>query len=157
MSKCFHCIILCLLSITASSCVSTDTASMNHQEPENDLFLMSVEAQRAYRESRWIDSVRLYQTLVERLPSDAYAWFYLANTYAQQGAFQPAIHAYEQSLRHDTEQPKAWFNLSRVYLLNAQLAMRQSMSLMAVTDPARDAIVKNLKTLEDLIHARKQP
>jgi len=62
-----------------------------------DVFQISENAEKAYRESRWSDAARQYQRLTEQVPGDAYIWFRLANTYAQKGDFGQAIHAYEKS------------------------------------------------------------
>lgn len=120
----------------------------------DDVFLLSASADRSYRESRWIDAARQYQQLTDRVPDDSYAWFRLGNTYAQQGAFEQAIHAYEASLARNAEQPKPWFNLSTVYLLNAQLAMTRAWEKMRPGDPARTMIERRLQSLNDLMHDR---
>jgi tetratricopeptide (TPR) repeat protein len=150
-----------LLSVTLGACAFTGQPTGDARQldtpqgqPGPDLFLLSVEAQRAYKQSRWIDAVRLYQQLIEQVPSDAAAWFRLANTYTQQGGFDRAIYAYEQSLTYDADQPKAWFNLSTVYLLNAQNAMQQAHAGMRQGDPARAMIETRLQKLSQLIHSR---
>lgn len=120
----------------------------------DDVFRLSAEADSAYRESRWIDAARDYQRLTERVPRDAYAWFRLGNTYAQQGAYDRAIHAYETSLQHDSEQPKPWFNLSTAYLLRAQLAMTAAHGQLRPGDPARKIIEHRLTELSMLVHGR---
>lgn len=143
--------------IVVSGCAITQQANQGSSNEESvDLFLLSVDAQRAYQESRWLDAVRLYQQIVEHAPSDAIAWFRLANTYAQQGAFERAVYAYEQSLSFDSEQPKAWFNLSTVYLLNAQSSMRQSHERMRTGDPARELIDVRLELIGKLLHGRME-
>lgn len=116
-----------------------------------DLFELSVDAQRAYRESRWTEAVALYQRIVEHVPADAAAWFHLANTYAQQGAFDRAIYAYEQSLKYNSEQPKAWFNLSTAYLMQAQSAMRQSYVLMRADNTSRSMVEQRMSALDVLV------
>ncbi len=143
-------------TIQSSAMVKSGSAMAQTKSASVDLFLMSVDAQQAYQQSRWLDAVRLYQEIVEHTPSDAIAWFRLANTYAQQGAFERAVHAYEQSLSHDAEQPKAWFNLSTVYLLNAQSSMRQSQVRMRPGDPARDLIEDRLRRVGTLLHGRME-
>lgn len=124
------------------------------ESAEKDMFLVSVQAQRAYQESRWLEAVSLYQQIVERVPNDAVTWFRLANTYAQQGAFERAIHAYEQSLALEKEQPKAWFNLSTAYLLNAKLAMMNAHMAVRSHDPAKVLIEARLQVLDDLVNNR---
>lgn len=150
----FRVIVFISTMSVATGCAMNSQSAMGKSKPGVDLFMVSVNAQKAYQQSRWLDAVRLYQEIVEHVPSDAIAWFRLANTYAQQGAFERAIHAYEQSLHHDNEQPKAWFNLSTAYLLNAQSAMQQAHARMRVGDPARVMITARVKTLENLIHGR---
>lgn len=122
--------------------------------PSKDVFSLSDKAQEAYTQSRWIEAVQLYQQVVEKVPNDADAWFRLGNTYAQQGALERAIHAYETSLINDSRQPKAWFNLSTAYLLNAQAAMRQSFDRMRANDPARALVDARLLELGELLHRR---
>ena len=120
----------------------------------DEVFALSAEADRAYRESRLIDAARHYQRLTERVPEDAYSWFRLGNTYARQGHYERATFAYERSVAHDPEQPKAWFNLSTAYLLGAQEAMRRAWSRLRTGDPARAMIGARLEGLEALIHER---
>ena len=146
-------VLLCVLSLgVLSGCAGTRSPSERVQQaPAVDLFLLSVNAQRAYQESRWLEAVTLYQQIVEHIPGDAAAWFYLANTYVQQGAFDRAIHAYEQSLKHNSEQPKAWFNLSTAYLMHAQSAMRQSHGRMRVGNASRSMLEQRMSALGELV------
>lgn len=58
------------------------------------------------------------------------------------------------SLARDREQPKPWFNLSTVYLLDAQAAMREAYAQMRPADPGRALIARRLRALEALIHGR---
>ena len=68
-----------------------------------------------------MEAVQLYQRVVERVPNDADAWFRLANTYAQQGAYERAIHAYETSLFNNSQQPKAGLTYRRrIYSMRSQ-------------------------------------
>lgn len=115
---------------------------------------LTTQADRAYRESRWTDAARDYQRLTTEIPQDAYPWFRLGNVYAQQGAYDRAIHAYEMSLSHDAEQAKPWFNLSTAYLLNARLAMMRARDQLRPNDPARDLIEERLQQLAKLVHGR---
>jgi len=139
-----------------TGCAATAPTS---QAPANsaysdEIFKLSAQADQAYRESRWLDSARHYQQLTEKVPQDAYAWFRLGNTYAQQGAFAQAIHAYEASIERDGHQPKPWFNLSTAHLLNAQQAMQQSWQQLRPNDPARLVIERRLELLQTLMHDR---
>lgn len=144
-----------VLSLSLAGCASSGKdINAGTQASSDDLFMLSVEAQRAYTQSRWIDAVRLYQQIVERAPTDSIAWFALANTYAQQGAFERAVYAYEQSLNYNPEQPKAWFNLSTAYLLNAQLAMQKSQQRMRASDPARTLVDRRMQVMQYLLHER---
>ena len=149
------CLVCMMLLIGLNACATQSAAlSVNQSGGGVDIFSLSVDAQRAYQQSRWFDAVRLYQEIVEHVPGDSTAWFRLANTYAQQGAYEHAVHAYEQSLLHDNEQPKAWFNLSTAYLLHAQSAMQHSQAHLASGDPARELIQRRMRMLDDLVLGR---
>lgn len=148
----------CAMNTAANNVLANSTQGIIKTSDRNsrheDMFELSVQAQRAYNESRWIDSVRLYQQIVEHVPNDSVTWFRLANTYAQQGAFERAIHAYEQSLALDKEQPKAWFNLSTAYLLNAKSAMIHAHNGLRDHDPAKTMIESRLQALSHLVNDR---
>ncbi len=153
-------LLLCL-SIFASACSTLPSGSADGSKANEDestasyeVFKLSDKAHLAYTQSRLIEAAQLYQQVVEQVPTDADAWFRLGNTYAQQGSFERAIHAYESSLINDSQQPKAWFNLSTAYLLNAQSAMRQSYDRMRPNDPARSLIDARLVALSALLHGR---
>ena len=141
-----------ILGGCATSASNSALPPASNSSEQRDLFQLSVNAQRAYQESRWIDAVRSYQELVERVPNDAQAWFRLANTYAQQGAYERAVYAYEQSLLNDNDQPKAWFNLSTAYLLRAQAAAEQSQARMSPDVPAKAQLNYRLQTINELIN-----
>lgn len=146
------CIAIMVMLLGLSACTINPLSSKNIDDVVKvDLFLLSVDAQRAYQQSRWFDAVRLYQQIVEHVPADASAWFRLANTYAQQGAYERAIYAYEQSLTHNSEQPKAWFNLSTAYILHAKGAMEHSRIRLAAEDPARKVIQHRMNELNNLV------
>lgn len=151
--------VMCFLGLSA--CATNGPADSEFQSSirdtdryTDDVFQLSATADRSYRESRWIDAARQYQQLTDRVPEDSYAWFRLGNTYAQQGAFEQAIHAYEASLARNAEQPKPWFNLSTAYLLNAQVAMTQAWEKMRPGDPARAMIERRMQGLNKLMHDR---
>ncbi len=152
LNKC-ACSILCLAVLTLSACASTPTES--HLTAKNqygdDVFELSSLADRAYRESRWVDAARHYQQLTEKVPNDAYMWFRLANTYVQKGSFNQAIHAYEESISRDSMQPKPWFNLSTTYLMSAKAALLQSWQNLRPSDPARAIIRTRIDAIDTLM------
>ena len=146
------CLVVILMFSGLSACAThSSLKAASDNEAKVDLFSLSVDAQRAYQESRWFDAVRLYQEIVHHVPGDATAWFRLANTYAQQGAYDRAIHAYEESLKYDRDQSKAWFNLSTAYVLHARSAMQKSRLLLSVGDPASEMIQQRMDTLDALV------
>lgn len=150
-------IVLGALLLGLSACSSTPSStvlSLPAQSGSYDLFAASRKAEQAYQQSRFIEAVQLYQDIVERVPTDADAWFKLGNTYVQQGAYERAIHAYQRSLGNEDEQPKAWFNLSTAYLLHAQHAMRNAHEKLRPQDPARLLIQQRLLELEQVMHGR---
>lgn len=143
------------LFITSCASVPPETSNTNQSDTDrysSDVFQVSEIAEKAYRESRWTDAARHYQQLTEVVPSDAYIWFRLANTYVQKGDFNQAIHAYEMSIERDSLQPKPWFNLSTTYLLNAKAAMLQSWENLRPRDPARNLIMQRIEALDLLMN-----
>ena len=151
-------IILCgVFIVVLASCtnpLSRKQSIIHMNMYSDDVFDLSALADKSYQESRWIDAARQYQQLTEQVPQDAYAWFRLGNTYAQQGLYGRAIHSYEESIERNPEQPKPWFNLSTAYLLNAQIAMRKAWGKLRPGDPARQLIEQRLDLLKELVHSR---
>lgn len=149
------------VALGASGCASTGTtparaagAPVAGEPWTEDVFALSERADRAYREARWIEAARHYGELTDRVPQDAWTWFRLGNTFARQGDFERAVHAYEESLGRDAGQPKPWFNLSTAHLLRAQVAMTRAWSAMRPGDPARPMIERRLAALGELMHDR---
>jgi len=145
------------IAVVSSGCAAT-AKSPSGISPvaayTDDVFELSASADLAYQQNRWIDAVRLYQELTVAVPDDAYGWFRLGNTFAQQGAYAKAIEAYEASIQRNSSQPKPWFNLSTAYLLNAQFAMTRSWEKLRQNDPAKAVIESRLRILSGLIHDR---
>jgi len=144
--------LLSLVSCASTPAVNNGLQPVSKDSYTSDVFKVSEIAEQAYRESRWTDAVRHYQQLTEKVPGDAYVWFRLANTYAQKGDFDQAIHAYEQSIERDALQPKPWFNLSTAYLLNAKVALLQSFETLRSGDPARNLIMRRIESIDKLMN-----
>ncbi len=144
---------LAILSLLAG-CASTGGSIGHRKMRGEEIFTLSAEADKAYRESRWLDAARQYQLLTEKVPNDAWAWFRLGNVHARQGNYDLAISAYESSLERNPRQAKPWFNLSTAYLLNARLAMMRAREHMNPDDPAAALIDQRLETLQGIIHQR---
>ncbi len=149
-----HRAVLLLVSLTLlASCASTAQKDDGTGEQyNNDVFQLSALAERAYRESRWVEAERHYQQLTQQVPTDAYMWFRLANTYVQKGDFDQAINAYEESIARDAMQPKPWFNLSTTYLLNAKAALLESWQKLRGNDPARLIIQARIDAIDALLN-----
>ncbi len=150
-------LVFCASLAVASGCATVDEKQGNSNPASaytDDVFKLSSSADLAYQENRWIDAVRLYQELTQAVPEDAYGWFRLGNTFAQQGSYTKAIEAYEASILRNSSQPKPWFNLSTAYLLNAQFAMTRAWEKLRPGDPAKAVIEARLRVLSDLIHDR---
>ena len=60
------CLVCMMLLIGLNACATQSAAlSVNQSGGGVDIFSLSVDAQRAYQQSRWFDAVRLYQEIVE--------------------------------------------------------------------------------------------
>jgi len=149
--------LLMVIAMYVTACVAPASKSRSGSPATiytDDVFQLSASADQAYQQNRWIDAVRLYQELTQAVPEDAYGWFRLGNTFAQQGAYAKAIDAYEISIERNSSQPKPWFNLSTAYLLNAQFAMTRAWEKLRSNDPAKAVIENRLRVLSGLIHDR---
>lgn len=147
--------VLLAFGVFITSCAGSPKPSFALQGDElysEAIFELSKVASNAYSQNRWTDAARHYERLTSKVPHDAYVWFRLANTYAQQGQYNQAIEAYEKSINWDAQQPKPWFNLSTTYLLNAKSAMLQSREYLRENDPARQIIKQRIQALDELMN-----
>lgn len=148
-------LIILLAPVLLSACGGTPVKNVVSKPEKNpysrNVFRLSELAEDAYQTARWSDAALFYQKLTKSVPSDAYVWFRLANTYVQNGDYKQAIDAYEKSIERDGLQAKPWFNLSTTYLLNAKAALLRSWDNLRSDDPARDLIMKRVSTLDALL------
>ncbi len=141
------------LSTPLMSCVSLADKELY----SDDIFELSELAIKAYKGARWDEAARMYQQITHKVPTDAYIWFRLANTYVQKGDFDQAIDAYRLSIERDADQPKSWFNLSTAYMLNAKLAMLESWEHLRTDDPARELIQQRVVALDRILNEALKP
>lgn len=134
-----------LIMLTLSACASAPESKANTQ-----LFEVLKKADAAYSEANWLAAEQYYQQLIDKVPDDAYAWMRLGNTRLQQGRLKAAIIAYQESLRHDPEQPKPYYNLSTAYMLQAQQALEQARLKLQPQDPGLVLVTQRILGLQEL-------
>jgi len=124
-----------LLLLVACSTQNTKFGSANELEPEQtleELIKLKQNAQAAYQNNDWEQSVKYYGSLSQRIPNDAVIWFRLGNSYARLNEDGAALHAYQKALSIDSKNSKIWHNMGIVQL---KLATNTFIEMQAYTTP----------------------
>jgi Flp pilus assembly protein TadD len=117
-----------------------------------DTFALASQADAAYHDGDWVAAEQGYLALIEAVPTDAYAYFRLANTLARQGRWQGAINAYTEALKRDPQLTKAYNNLATVYLLQAEYALEAGLASLRPEHRQHSPLVHKLEELRRIAH-----
>jgi tetratricopeptide (TPR) repeat protein len=115
--------------LPALFCLSLVLGGCAHQQPRvdtNAVFTAAGQADAAYAQGHWIEAARFYQQVITLAPTDGHAWFRLGNVRLQQARYAAAVEAYQAALVREPGWTKAYYNLSTVYLLQAQAILDSS-------------------------------
>ena len=134
-----------LVFLALAGCASSPDTRTN-----KELFDALKKADTAYSEGNWLGAEQYYQQLIDKVPNDAYAWMRLGNTRLQQGLLKAAIVAYQESILHDPDQSKSYYNLSTAYMLQAQQALEQAQQKLQSYDPGLILISQRIRGLQEL-------
>lgn len=106
---------------------------------------------QAYSQGQFNEAQHLYKTLTVIQPESFAAWFKLGNASLHQGLSDQAERAYLEALKHDSSDPKAWYNLATARLMNARRAILGAAENLQDSDPARQLAAQRLRALNELI------
>ena len=138
-----------LVVLALAGCGSADRVP--EAEAPTDTTGLASEAEARYAAGDWGAAAQAYQRLVTAEPSNADAWFRLANARARVGDPDGAVSAYRAVLARDAAYTKAGFNLGMVQLRDAVETFRR-LEAQADTDPELRAQATKLRaTLEALL------
>ncbi len=98
------------------------------KNPTPDAYALIKAADYAYERSQWQEAEKFYLNVIDAVPSDAYAYFRLGNTYTRQHRFMEAIEAYRHALAIDPKLVKAYNNLAAVHLIQAERAIETALA-----------------------------
>ena len=127
-----------LLLLVACNTQNTKFDSANELEPEQnleELIKLKQNAQAAYQNNDWEQSVEYYGSLSQRIPNDAEIWFRLGNTYARLNKHGEALQSYQQALSRDSNNSKVWHNMGIIQLKLATQTFVQMQEHITAGDP----------------------
>ena len=134
-----------LFVMLLTACVS------NPKQPASagqDLLPLRREAASAYQSKDYAKALPLYETLVQRVPTDALLWFRLGNLRARLKQPDQAILAYRRAVELNPALDKAWHNMSILYLRQATNSLTQ---MLQHTDPRGPLYSRALKLSDGVI------
>jgi len=131
-----------LLLISCTTTASKDTSK--------ELFDTLEKANAAYSEGNWLEAEIYYQMLIEKIPDDAYAWLRIGNARLQTGQVNAAIAAYRESINHNPNQSKPYYNLSTAYMIQAQRVLETAKSNMQAHDTGIALVNQRIDGLKKL-------
>ena len=135
--------VLSLLLLTACSSTAEKTKS-------KALFEILEKANTAYSEGNWLQAEMHYLALLEKVPDDAYAWLRIGNARLQTGKINASITAYTESIRHDPNQSKSYYNLSTAYMIQAQRSLESAKKNMQKYDPGLSLVEQRIDAIKKL-------
>jgi len=134
-----------LATLLLMSCSTTAS-----KDSSKDLFDTLEKANAAYAEGNWLEAEIYYQKLIEKIPDDAYAWLRIGNARLQTGQVSAAIAAYRESINHNPNQSKPYYNLSTAYMIQAQRALETAKSNMQAHDTGISLVNQRIDGLRKL-------
>jgi len=136
-----HLMALTVLVLLLSGCAQTPVEKTKRALALHD------EASALYLAKDCEGALKAYQTVIERYPASAEAWYRVGNCYARLKRHGAAVAAYREALQLQPDYSKAWHNL--VYVESKALieTLAQMDERLTEADPARIQVSKLLRRL----------
>ncbi|WMS87255.1 tetratricopeptide repeat protein [Pleionea litopenaei] len=103
---------LVIAVVLVSGCASSNKVNVAATGDSAPLSKRLAEADRVYEEARLPKAETLYLGIVRDHPKSTNAWLRLGNIYMRQGRVKGAIRCFEEVLKLDPKDGRAWYNLS---------------------------------------------
>lgn len=145
-------LMLFILASLAACNVTLPVAEQRATKTTHDPFILASKGDAAYEVGNWLIAERYYHALAQQVPNDGYAWSRLGNIRLRQHNFTAAIHAYEQALQRNSDDPRTHYNLATAHLLQARAALRKAQVSLPSKDPAVALIAEKLHRFEALVY-----
>lgn len=126
-------------------------ASNSSKVKSATVFNMVKKADIAYEKGRYLEASTLYKQVTEKVPTDHYAWFRLANTHLREGNIESAINFYSEAIKRDPEHSKTHFNLSIAYILKSIEALETANNVLKTGDHGKVVVRRRIEGLKNLI------
>ncbi|MEM9174062.1 MAG: tetratricopeptide repeat protein [Myxococcota bacterium] len=145
-----------LLAIALLGTGCAQLPSLSSPEPATELYDRSL---RAYASKDYRLAALLLEKVVERVPSDAEAWFRLGNAYSRTDRPRDAVRAYQQAVLKKNDHERAWYNLG---IVQTRIAANSFLEMSASLDPEDPMKALALDMAEALLaalaeHSRPKP
>jgi cytochrome c-type biogenesis protein CcmH/NrfG len=114
------------------------------------------QADEAYSEARLDDAERIYLQIAKGHPDLSEVWFRLGNIYTREGQFDAAVRAYSTTLRLDSSDGRAWYNLSLVHTKRAVATLEDAIRTLPPDSPYRARITALHDALLDRVNTRPE-
>lgn len=125
-------------------------SSSGDKKTSKALFDTLDKANIAYSEGNWLEAEMYYLQIIEKVPNDAYAWLRVGNARLQTGKINASIAAYLESIRHNPDQPKPYYNLSTAYMIQAQRSLESAKQNMQKYDPGMSLVEQRIDAIKKL-------
>ncbi len=142
--------VVVLLVYSLTGCALAEKPLRPHGD-NHGVYAVASKAQMAYAQQQWPAAQRYYEKLTQLAPTDAQAWFRLGNTYTFLAAFDSAETAFNAASRLSPQAMKPKYNLATVYLMQARVALRQSLDHASSGHPLLRHLERQLQLIEQLL------
>ncbi len=137
------------LLICLSACV-TIRDDPYHQKKKIDLFSIKQKADDAYQAGDYNSAENYYREYLSKTKKAPDIWFRLGNILSRTNRSEAALNAYKESVKHDPEYYKSWYNMAMIYLKLSAQAFHKAQTTLIVGTPLQEEIVKNLDTIKTI-------
>jgi tetratricopeptide (TPR) repeat protein len=113
-------------------------------------------ADQSYREARLEDAEVIYRQITQSHPELKEVWFRLGNIYTRENQLDAAVRAYERTLQLDSNDGRAWYNLSLVHVKQGLSTLETASQTLPADSPLRPRINALHDSLLERLGVQKQ-
>jgi len=138
--------LMCVIgTFVLSGCVSSHVSKM----PEFKMKLADKveKANAAYEEARLDIAESLFLQITTQNPTYVEAWLKLGNIYVRQARLKAAIRCFEEAIKRDQEDGRAWYNLALVRVRQATKTLETAEQLVPLDSVYQTAFMRLHKKL----------
>ncbi|GAA5218208.1 tetratricopeptide repeat protein [Corallincola platygyrae] len=127
--------IICLFLM--GGCVSHTQRVVEEKPLDKQIYETLEKADGYYKQGRLAEAETEYLKITQQYPKYSYAWYRLGNIYVRTGHMDAGVRSYEQAIKADPENSRAWYNLSLTRVKQAIAVSDDGLSIIPITDNDR--------------------